>query len=460
VDGRKLAVNGDRIKHLLVLGLAGFGLGSGLGWLVQRDWQKAWMTGLAALPVVYVGAVLTRPTPYSGSTEPSLNRFLPPAQGQTSRIAIFWDHENVRSPSNPAAISLGKAIETFALQRGHLCQKAVYSNWRNESNSVLQSLSSLGFDTIQVSMGKQNSVDIKLTVDCLTTAYQNPDITHFILVTSDKDFIPLVHALKAIQRKVILIGRTKSTGIHLPDSADEYVPLDAVMALVNTDRTAEEDSRLHHTRSASTPEKKTEPALDKSTPTMTFEEGVECLLDVLTDSQKKGKQVNLSQLNELMRDHPGFSYQKSSSIYRADGTPFGQFRKFIKAVEATGKIRIHQIDHSDYVLLPEQDDSVAVAPPTTPETLTVEHWEIILDQLELAFQEIAPDDSRYGRFVILLAYVRQAKRDGRLNLTNNLIQKALNQLVEVGLLVTQPDNRLIPADSWSEKRTQFMHQQG
>ncbi len=316
---------GNDFKHWLLLGLAGFGLGTVFGGVAHQSWQKALLTGAIGAPVVCVGNVLMRSRQSSSSEDLSIpSETTTPQSPIQPQVAVFWDHENIHTEV-AASTKLATAIADIAQELGHPRQKCVYSNWNNEATTVTQSLASYGFSTIQVSMGKTNSVDIRLAVDCIATAYQHPEITHFVLVTSDKDYIPLVHQLRSMQRQVILVSRSQATSKHLRDSVDRHIPLNQL---------------LPESTSGSVKSRRKK----SSGATLSFEEGTQCLLTVLEQITQGGEpRVVFSRLNDAMREQSQWPYHNASSICKPDSQDtFRQFSQFVQAVEKTGKIIIYR----------------------------------------------------------------------------------------------------------------------
>lgn len=64
-------------------------------------------------------------------------------------------------------------------------------------------------DVLHLSHGK-NSADIRLAVAAIALAHQRPDITHFAVMSNDRDFLPLFHYLREMGRVVIGIGPSKA----------------------------------------------------------------------------------------------------------------------------------------------------------------------------------------------------------------------------------------------------------
>ncbi|MDR1741493.1 MAG: NYN domain-containing protein [Synergistaceae bacterium] len=52
----------------------------------------------------------------------------------------------------------------------------------------------------------KNTSDIKLVVESLSVGYQNEYITHFAVLASDRDYVPLYQKLRALNKTVITIG--------------------------------------------------------------------------------------------------------------------------------------------------------------------------------------------------------------------------------------------------------------
>ena len=69
--------------------------------------------------------------------------------------------------------------------------------------------------------------DIALACDVMKIALTYPWVDTFVLVTGDKDFIPLIRHLKELGNVVILIGPLKpgsnsSTAANLPEEVDKF----------------------------------------------------------------------------------------------------------------------------------------------------------------------------------------------------------------------------------------------
>jgi hypothetical protein len=70
---------------------------------------------------------------------------------------------------------------------------------------------------------RKNAADIKLAVDAVEMAYERGFVTTFAIGTGDSDFTPLVHKLRAMDKRVIGIGVASSTSALLPPACDEFL---------------------------------------------------------------------------------------------------------------------------------------------------------------------------------------------------------------------------------------------
>lgn len=380
------------------------------------------MTGTIALAATYAGSLAG--TQGTDSAD-SYARRSPTAYRQhlhasdSGEIAVFWDYENVKVAAQGAKAPLAESLVSYAQTQGHPRIKMVYSNWRRERDILVQVLYSLGFETIHVSTGKENSVDIKLTVDCLNAAHQYPDMHQFILVTADRDFVPLVNALKTLQKKVTLIGRAATASEQLLLSADEFIDIEKLSAEISYANFSETQAQAPQT--------------------ISYQDALTCLTESILQARDQGKSTRFASIDLLMRSNPQFSYEGVSSIRKDNGNTFSNFSGFIAEAESDGVVKIQTLEGFKELFLPDEDPEAESEFGTQVyEELGREQWRIILNQVRQGFEEGQPGPM-YGRFLVLFAYVRKAKKDDRLNLTNAQLQHALSRLVDLGILVKQPD---------------------
>ena len=351
-------------------------------------------------------------------------------------VAIFWDYENVRVVAKGINIPIAEALITYSESLGHPRVKKVYSDWAGVNKAIIQALYSLGFDAIQISMGKTNSVDVKIAVDCLETAQLYPEINCFILLTGDKDFISLVNALRANRRKVIIIGDSHNVSEHLLLSADDFLSL-------------EELSKMYKARDFSkiaSPKKK-----EKSTP---FDTAVEWLIDTVKLARENSKTTRRALIDNLMRSSPSFDYKGATMVQRPDDKTknFNSFSKFVVAAEDKGKIKTEIIEGFLEIFLPEEDPQIeSELSPNLKDVIEKEDWRKIFEITIKAFSESKSKDNYELKFGYLHNSLRSAKKKGLLSYSNRKLKNAIEKLIDIGLLISQLDSKFTLATDYKEK---------
>jgi uncharacterized protein (TIGR00288 family) len=438
-------------KQGLILGLGplAFAIAFTLTYLPERDTRRASFTGLVALSATYATGLLIlrehhrppQPTPWetldSSPTSPP-SPFPPAPPGVHKEVAVFWDYENVKIAAQGIQAPLAESLVEYSQSQGHPRLKIVYANWRRERESLVQALYSLGFEPIHVSTGKENSVDVKLTVDCLNTAYQYPQVQQFIIVTGDRDFVPLVNALKTLEKRVTLIGRAEVASSQLLLSADEFIDLEKL--------------------DASEPE---EPSPSEPQPSIqiSYEDAVACLLAAINLARVQGKSTRFGAIDRLMRADVHYTYQGVASIHKSDAPPFANFSAFVDTVATADKVQIKTLEGFKELFLPDEDpEAESEFSSQESEPLTREQWQIILDQVKKALQETEPDHNSYGRFMSLFFYVRLAKKEGRLPHSNEKLKQSLSRLVDLGILKEQTNRSFRITPDWQEKKKEYLEQ--
>jgi uncharacterized protein (TIGR00288 family) len=199
---------------------------------------------------------------------------------------------------------------------------------------------------------RKNSVDVKLSSDCLEVCYANPNITRFVLVTGDADFLHVVNSLRRVGREVIVIGVSWSTSPRIVGQVDD---------LLYYDRDIVESPAPLNPPSAGTPPRR------EALPG--FEGAVEALVGLVKEQRAAGRYPTLAWLgSQMKRAAPGFRHQDHD---------FPRFKQFVLHVRDRGLLQVATLELTDWAYLPgepppetawrNQDD----APRPTPVAL----WE-------------------------------------------------------------------------------------
>ena len=343
-----------------------------------------------------------------------------------NEVAVFWDYENVRVNAEGLKVPVAEKLVEYSKTIGHVRVKRVYSDWSRVNPAINRALYSLGFDPIHVSMGKTNSVDVKIAVDCLDTAMLYPEINNFIIVTGDKDFISVVNWLKDNRRKVIIIGKSDVVSEHLLLSADHFVSLEEFSKL---DTLEEELPEIE------TPLKKS--SSKKKIQKITYDDAVNCLIEVISEARDQNKSSRFNTIDNLMRANQNYDYRGVSSIIPPTGVKnFKTFTQFIEKVEEMGKIKFETIEGFKELFLIEEDPKIESEFSLGPQMVdNLEDWKRIIGVLEDKFIEIEEKfESNYATFPYLFIGVRKARKTLTKIYSNRVLKNAINLLIENEIL--------------------------
>ncbi len=240
---------------------------------------------------------------------------------QKPSVSVYWDCQNVHI--NPF---LAQYLKIFAESRGELVALKAYAYWRKENLDFEQRLHELGYDCIDVSITKKNSVDEKLINDGKKQLDRDPS-SLLILVTGDGDFAPLVGKYKAKGIPVIVFAQSGKESQKLKKLADEFYLVDQLPELFELSKQIAPN-------------------------TISYSDAIACLIESIETALNKGKPPIISRISNLMRNNPKFpNYQKYSSVLTPDAKPFSSFTKFIKAAQKDGIIGMRHGDLPELFLV-------------------------------------------------------------------------------------------------------------
>ena len=143
-------------------------------------------------------------------------------QKKRFNVAMFIDADNV----TPSLVRF--AIEKVNQEYGKVVIRNIYGNWSNKFlldtwNPSIKQYRLTRIDNYSQSKGK-NSTDICVTIGAMDILHQKKDIDIFVLISSDSDFINLVHRLRD-ERKLV-IGYGHDPNINTQKAYDEYYIVD------------------------------------------------------------------------------------------------------------------------------------------------------------------------------------------------------------------------------------------
>ena len=181
----------------------------------------------------------------------------------------------------------------------------------------------------------KNSVDVKMTADCIECAHYYPNINTFVLVSGDSDFIHVVNSLRSMGKRVILIGVSWSTSRHLADQVDALVlydvDVDPVMPAVLPQAARQQP----------------EPIPPAAPARADLPEIIRAIEEIIRDERSAGGNPLLTSIKQrLMRRYPSFDEKKLG---------FSGFKKLMARAAEEGNIKLITAGLVDWAIMANED---------------------------------------------------------------------------------------------------------
>lgn len=219
----------------------------------------------------------------------------------------------------------------------------------------------------------KNSVDMNLCIDAMRTLFTVPNISTFVLVTGDRDFIPLVNSIRQQGKDVIIIGVGGAASSHLAQSADEFIfyeqligkslPVAAAPAIGRRvsdiddfERPIERPVERITPRDRAAARATTSTKSPKPAETVAFNEDAafELLVKAVLEARNRNMMTAFGSLKVLMKEMSGGEFREQQ-IKDGNGRPLERFKDFIHEAARRGKILISSDGVVNEVFLPGED---------------------------------------------------------------------------------------------------------
>ena len=200
-----------------------------------------------------------------------------------------------------------------------------------------QASSANGMRTYRV----KNSVDVKMTADCIECAHSYPNIGTFVLVSGDSDFLHVVNALRTMGKRVVIIGVSWSTSRRLADQVDSLLLYDKdVDPLAPQPAVLPQHAPQREARNEEAPE---------------LADVIRAIEEIIRDDRAAGGNPLLTSIKQrLMRRYPGFDEKKLG---------FSGFKKLMARAAEDGNIKLIHAGLVDWAIMADEE---------TPESATEE----------------------------------------------------------------------------------------
>ena len=184
----------------------------------------------------------------------------------------------------------------------------------------------------------KNSVDVKMTADCIECAHSYPNIGIYVLVSGDSDFIHVINSLRAIGKRAIIIGVSWSTSRRLADQVDGLI-------LYDTDvdpETHHEPTPVESARASS----RSSNAGGRQQQSQQLSEVIRVIEDIVRAERQAGRTPLLTSLKQrIMRRVPGFDEKKLG---------FSGFKKLMLRTTEEGNIKLVTVGLVDWVIMADE----------------------------------------------------------------------------------------------------------
>ena len=179
----------------------------------------------------------------------------------------------------------------------------------------------------------KNSVDVKMTADCIECAHSYPNIGTYVLVSGDSDFIHVINSLRAIGKQVIIIGVSWSTSRRLADQVDGLILYDADVDPELVPEKAPAITGRPSSRAGGTTRQQ-------------LSDVMRVIEEIVRAERQAGRTPLLTSLKQrIMRRVPGFDEKKLG---------FSGFKKLMLRTAEEGNIKLVTVGLVDWVIMADE----------------------------------------------------------------------------------------------------------
>lgn len=247
-------------------------------------------------------------------------------------VALFIDFENVYISvrqvynQNPNFEVLVEKAQEY----GRVIVSRAYADWYRYQR-ITNALYANGIEPVYVptyyygqnpqhSHAIKNSVDIHMVIDAMRIVYTHDNIDTFVFVTGDRDFIPLMNAIRQYGKECIVIGVAEAASSHLAQSADEF--------------------HFYHELT------------DEVKPKSTTQDPYEAIVQAVKLSRERDTEPTFATIKLLMKE---IMESFDQSRYKnKDGKSFSKFKDFVREAQRRGKVRMFTSGTVNMVFLPDE----------------------------------------------------------------------------------------------------------
>lgn len=150
-------------------------------------------------------------------------------------VAIYLDLDNVLIGAHEANLTFDVNLildHVEALTNGRIVLRRAYGDWRQRAQ-LTKEMAAAGFElqsTVRLSNNSKNLADMQMVVDAMSTLIDGRDYGTYVLITGDRDFAPLVQALRKRGKQVVGTGVKHTASQRLVHLCDHFIFYDQLAA--------------------------------------------------------------------------------------------------------------------------------------------------------------------------------------------------------------------------------------
>jgi uncharacterized protein (TIGR00288 family) len=307
-------------------------------------------------------------------------------------VVVFFDFENIvyslrqSMGKNPNFEILMEKCQEY----GRVVMARAYADWGRHS-TVIAPLQASGFDPVYVPTyfydnqerrTRKNAVDIHIAIEAVEVMFTQPHINIYVLLTGDKDFIPLANALRRYGKTVIAIGVKGTTSPYMRQATDDFVYYHQLFEEPNGRRREAPKKDIYAV-----------------------------LVEAVKKLQREEQKTVFPQVKHAISEILGSFDEKNYTD--AKGVPFSRFKDFILEAQRLRHVKLVTTGSVNEVLLP--GDLVSAVESAPPPLSVIEEPAVAQEEQaqELTYQPPTVITDAESAFDLLLWAVNHAQEAGK-----------------------------------------------
>ncbi len=279
-------------------------------------------------------------------------------------VALLVDWENLKYSlaqrgQQPNVAALRSAAERF----GRIVYARAYADWQEPNHrDEARGLYMAGIEPVYVPTKRyhdgtgdvrvKDSVDVKLTADCIEASHQYDQIGTFIIVSGDHGFLHVVNTLRPRGKQVVVVGVSWTTARQLTEPADVVLYYD-----IDVDRPLSEAAPEPSGGSA-TPQK-VPPQIAQAADTVAGQvsaadsfdkravaDALQVAMTVVREFREASRDLSVSSLGQEMA-------KRMAPVTYAQQVK-GKLAVLVRSLAANGLVRLAPRDLQEYLYLPDE----------------------------------------------------------------------------------------------------------